>query len=225
MKKKFLFRLGVGLSCIVLLAVFFFMKESRWSKYYKNKLYQAPSQVVCQAISKFQKQGKALDLGCGVGNDTALLLNQGWQVWAVDREPLALEMIKKRKDISLLLQDVTLINKKFEDLDFSSLPQVEFICAVNAMPFLSSAQFDEVWRKIVAKIEKNGRFAGHFFGTQYCGFHPKDAARMTFLTKNQVEQLFNEFDIEHFQEQEEDSKSGTGEAIHGHIFEVIARKK
>ena len=48
---------------------------------------------------------------------------------------------------------------------------------------------------------------------------------MTFFTKKEIYGLFEGFTIEYFQEQEEDGKSGTGQVIHSHIFDVIAQKQ
>lgn len=47
---------------------------------------------------------------------------------------------------------------------------------------------------------------------------------MTFLTKEQLIKLLDGFDIEYFQEIEEDGTSGTGLKCHSHIFYVIAKK-
>ncbi len=48
---------------------------------------------------------------------------------------------------------------------------------------------------------------------------------MTFLSKEQVLELFNKFDIIHFKEIEENGKTGLGKIKHWHIFDVIAKKK
>ena len=47
---------------------------------------------------------------------------------------------------------------------------------------------------------------------------------MIFLSKEQVLQLFDGFEIIYFQEIECDGKTGLGKMKHWHIFDVIAMK-
>ena len=48
---------------------------------------------------------------------------------------------------------------------------------------------------------------------------------MTFLTKEQVIELFKNFDIIEFKEIEKDAFTGLGKMKHWHIFDVIAKKR
>lgn len=48
---------------------------------------------------------------------------------------------------------------------------------------------------------------------------------MTFLSKEDVLRLFNDFEIISFKEIEKDMKTGLGKMKHWHIFDVIAKKK
>lgn len=47
---------------------------------------------------------------------------------------------------------------------------------------------------------------------------------MTFLTKEQVIELFEDFKIIEFKEIEKDNFTGLGQMKHWHIFNVIAKK-
>lgn len=47
---------------------------------------------------------------------------------------------------------------------------------------------------------------------------------MTFLTKEQVIELFKDFEIIEFKEVEKDDFTGLGKMKHWHIFNVIAKK-
>ena len=47
---------------------------------------------------------------------------------------------------------------------------------------------------------------------------------MTFLTKEQVLDLFKDFEIIEFKENEKDGKTGLGKIKHWHTFNVIAKK-
>ena len=48
---------------------------------------------------------------------------------------------------------------------------------------------------------------------------------MTFLTKEDIRRLFDEFEIIRFKEIEKDGKTGMGEIKHWHIYDIIAKKK
>ena len=48
---------------------------------------------------------------------------------------------------------------------------------------------------------------------------------MTFLSKEEVKELFNDFEIIQFNEIEKDGLTGIGKKKHWHITEVIGRKR
>ena len=47
---------------------------------------------------------------------------------------------------------------------------------------------------------------------------------MVFLSKEQVLNLFSDFNIIDFQEEERDGKTGLGKIKHWHTFDIIAQK-
>ena len=63
---------------------------------------------------------------------------------------------------------------------------------------------------------------GNFFGEK--DSWSKIKPQMTFLPKNQVMELFKDFEIIRFKEIEKDELTGLGEMKHWHIYEVIAKK-
>ena len=74
---------------------------------------------------------------------------------------------------------------------------------------------------IVLKV--NGYFVGNFFGLKDSWANIKE--KMVFLSKEEVLELFNQFEIIKFEEIEKDGKTGLGKMKHWHIYEIIARKK
>ena len=198
---------------------------NKWDRYYQSKLNQPPRPLIVEALTYFQTPGVAIDLGCGVGNETLLMLDKGWHVWAIDSQSNAIQFLNERKNLLYPKNLVTVVAKFDEGLNWEDLPQVNLFCASYALPFAKPDAFDQVWQNIMEKILLEGRFAGHFFGKNYVGFDDQEMKHMTFLTKEQVLRLFKDFDIEYFQEIEEDDVSGTGKKIHSHVFEIIARKR
>ncbi len=216
---------------VVILVIFLFftgfalLKRGKWEKYYKNKLDQPPRQIIVDALQLFQTSGQAIDLGCGVGNEAFFLLNHGWHVWAVDSESKAIQLIQNRMDTNAIGKVTAVVANFAEDSTWETLPTVDFIYAAYALPFCKKEQFGKAWAQIKNHLVVNGRFAGHFFGLNYRGFSSKEMEEMTFLKREDVLELLQGFEIEYFQEREEDGLSGTGKSIHSHVFEVIARKK
>lgn len=118
-------KLCIGCFFALVLLIGLIWNHGKWDKYYKNKIGQPPRQLIVDALNLFQKPGKAIDLGCGVGNEVALLLNNGWEVSAVDGQCKAIQIIKERADIKDT-EKLVLIVASFEDEMFwEGLPKVK----------------------------------------------------------------------------------------------------
>lgn len=65
--KVCLFLIGISIATAISFGIF---QGGKWDRYYKNKIYQPPREVVVKALNFFPTHGNALDLGCGVGNET-----------------------------------------------------------------------------------------------------------------------------------------------------------
>src|SRR5690606_8594465 len=70
--------------------------DADWSAYYRMTSGRPPRDLVRKGLLAAGRVGTAVDLGCGDGTETLWLLEQGWQVLAVDREPSAVELVQKR---------------------------------------------------------------------------------------------------------------------------------
>lgn len=70
---------------------------------------------------------------------------------------------------------------------------------------------------------QTGYFVGNFFGVNDLWHKTKD--QMVFMTKEEVINMFEEFEIIVFKEIEKDDKTGLGKMKHWHIYDIIAKKK
>jgi SAM-dependent methyltransferase len=212
---------------VILFAGLWIGHKTKWEKYYEKSLLLSPNKLLVENISEFNRLANksALDLGCGAGNETAFLLKNDWRVLAIDSEPLAIKVLRSRVDVQKHLANLTTDIKKFEYINWNNIPHIDLAVASYSLPFCSPKNFPETWDHLVDKINKDGFFVGEFFGTDYSGFSAREQKNMTFLSKDQVLDLFQGFKIEFFKEIKEKSKSRTGRAINAHIFEIIARKK
>ena len=163
-------------------------------------------------------QAIPLTLAVVLGMDTLELLRNGWEVLAIDNNPTSFDKIKAELDEKQVLKLKTQ-KKCFEELQ---LPKADLINASFSLPFCEPQYFDRLWTTIVEAININGRFSGNFLGNRDDWIKAKK--NMTFLEKEKVLALFNEFEIEHFEEKEYDSKTALGNPKHWHLFNVIAKK-
>ena len=197
--------------------------DKSWGNHYKkveqkNLLPSATLEIAMDLFDKEKTDFKtACDLGFGNGIDTIALIKNGWQVTAIDNQTQAIEKLKStisEKDKTKL----TLINENFEAI---KLPNVLLVNASFSLPFCKPENFDALWQKIAESILPNGRFAGHFFGVNDSwAFDPEK----TFLTKEQILNLFKDFDLEYFEEVQKTGKSIDGKDKNWHVFHVVSKK-
>lgn len=190
-----------------------------WSSYYESVKGAPPHQTLVQALQKFdaagQQPGLAIDLGCGAGRDCTMLLQSGWNVFAVDSCEDALNLILANQWTQEQL------NTYAGNMEDAPLPPADLINAGVSLPFCAPEKFAILWQNICDALKPGARFSGHFFGKN-------DAwagnASMTFQNISEVKQLFRDFEIEWFNEFEGSVPIVPSGVRHGQIFEVVARK-
>lgn len=186
-------------------------------KYYDNTTEAKPNYTIKKFIELKIKPGNAIELGCGVGRDTVCLIKNGWNVLAIDRENVESRIAAKLSEEEL--KQFKFLKQKFEYIE---LEKNNLVVANFSLPFCNKNNFKELWNKINNSILKDGYFVGNFFGINDEWKSTKE--EMTFLTKEQVIELFKDFEIIEFKEVEKDGTTGLGKMKHWHIFNVIAKK-
>lgn len=187
-------------------------------KYYENTKELEPHKNIREFIKTQTEIGNAIELGCGAGRDTKCLLENGWSVLAIDREDVSGIITEK-------LENKELKRFRFQKQNFESLEleDTNLIVANFSLSFCNKDKFNEMWSKIKNSILSSGNFVGNFFGVN--DEWAKLKGEMTFLTKEDVLKLFDEFEIINFKEREEEAMTGMGRMKHWHIFDVTAKKK
>lgn len=187
-----------------------------WSKYYEDTKALRPSKFLVDAFESFSpKPGIAIDLGCGAGRDTRYLLEKGFEVTAVDKDPEAEKYIKR-----LPCQDkVGFICAGFEDFSFDCY---DLVNTHYALPFTGKGDFDNVMKKIINSINPGGLFVGQLFGIND-GWNTSDS-NMTFCERGDVDKLFSGFKHLDINEVNEDGFMASGSSKHWHVFNIIAQK-
>ena len=194
----------------------------RWEEYFQKVQGRTPRPLLLDVLARFAEQPvpssrSAIDLGCGDGTESRVLLERGWSVLAIDGHPVAISRLMANVPPDHLERLQTQV-AVYEDV---LLHQTNLVLACFSLPFCHPEHFDELWNKVVDAILPGGRFAGHFFGVRdsWAG----DPA-MTFHTEDQIRALLHGFEFELFDEQDEDGLAASGPK-HWHFFTIIARKR
>jgi SAM-dependent methyltransferase len=192
-----------------------------WPAYYHAIAGRAPRPLLAAVLRRWEAAAggplrSAVDLGCGDGTETLVLLQQGWRVLAVDSEPAAIAAVRAR----VAPGDAARLDTQVASFEAVRFPAVDLMYAGLSLFFCDPGVFPEVWARIGAAIVPGGRFAGHLLGDRdtWAG-----GSGYTAHTAAQARQLFQGFTVESFEEVENDRPAFSGPK-HWHVFEIIARK-
>ena len=195
------------------------LKKKKLERYQDNTEADIPRKHVKYFIENIKTiPSKAIDIGCGAGNDTVYLIKNGWNVTAIDKED-----VKDRISKRLSSEEMKRFEFQQQNLEDIQLKKADLIVANYSLSFCYKHGFDEMWKTIRKSICRDGYFVGNFFGIN--DSWNKVESNMTFFTKEQVLDLFDEFDIIKFNEVEKEGLTGLGNMKYWHIFNVIAKKK
>jgi tellurite methyltransferase len=191
--------------------------KRNWSEYHGVTEKLPPNPLLLKALEFVSVRNKAVDLGAGSLRDTRFLLDQGFEVTAVDSEP------------SIIDGAAALRSEKLRchagGFDTFAFPENEYdiASAIYALPFNPPETFDLVFERIMKSLKTNGVFCGQFFGVNDGWNTP--GRDMAFHTKEQIEKLLEGLETVFFSEQEKDGPTAVGAPKHWHVFHVIAKKK
>ncbi|MDX6295015.1 MAG: hypothetical protein QOH50_4090 [Kribbellaceae bacterium] len=185
-----------------------------WSRYVQLTAGAAPRQLYQDVVALFPAPGRAVDLGCGAGNESLDLLRRGWQVLAVDSSEAAIGTLLARAG------ELADLSTQAAELWTAELHSSDLVYAGFSLFFAPPNKYAGAWARVSAAIAPGGRFAGHFLG-------PRDSwapfSKVTAHTEDEVRGLLQDLEIEHFAEVEEDGKAMNGPK-HWHLYEVIAQR-
>ena len=187
-------------------------------KYYKVTMENNPSILIRKFFMyKYDKrlQGNiALDLGCGVGNDTEFLLSKGFKVTAVDCEE-SVKNIFENKNIKSDSLDIII-----GDFSKIKLPSVDLALANFSMQFVEE-NFQEFIENLLKKnINSQGFFVGNFLGED-----DDWSKTRTTIKKEDLMDYFKNYDILYFSEEKCYRDSVSKKNKYWHIYTIIAQRK
>jgi tellurite methyltransferase len=191
---------------------------SEWTEYYDEHEGREPREMLLEVLDAFAgEEQSAVDLGCGSGIDTLAMLRRGWRVFAIDAEEEAIERVRRRVPGTISARLTTVVSR-MEDVELPT--GVDLVWASFSLFFCRPDAFGHVWKRIGEAIAPGGRFAGELLGDRDT-WAPEDD--ISAFTREQAAALFDGFEVERFDEEEEDG-SATSEEKHWHLFHAVARK-
>ena len=195
------------------------MPSDDWVGYYDAQVGREPRELLMRALGLFQREGRvghALDLGCGDGTDTLELLNRGWEVVSIDAQEDSIRRVRERIPPGSAARSTTIVSA----MEDTSFPGSDLVFASFSLPFCRPDAFPELWQRLRSSLHPGGRFAGELFGERDSWASDPD---MTFHDADAAKTLFDELEVESFEEEEEDGEAFGGPK-HWHVFHVIARR-
>lgn len=200
-----------------------------WSAYFDRMEGKPPRATLLRALEKFgpidpSDAPLAVDLGCGAGQDLVALLEHGWRVWACDANPDGLARLRARPVCAAAIADgrLTVVETDFQSV---RIPAATLVNASFALPFCPPDHFPALWAKIDAALAaggSGGRFAGQLFGDRDDWAILEDR---THLTRAETLALFDQYILEHFEEEDRPSSHAGEHHKHWHVFHIVARKR
>ena len=191
---------------------------SHWTSYYTATAAGGPRETLLQTLSLHSgPPGLALDLGCGTGRDTLVLLEQGWQVLALDAEPEALSALRERTP-ALLQGRLETRQARFET---ANLPRCDLLNSSFALPFCEPAHFPALWNGITAAVRPGGLFCGQLFGER----DSWASKGVTVVDAAALRRFLQDWDVLLHREEEEDGHTAVGRPKHWHIHHLVLQRR
>lgn len=112
------------------------------------------------------------------------------------------------------------IQSDFEEL--KELPKADLILSLFSLPFCNPDKFKDLWVNICNSISDGKYFLGNFLGKNDEWIFKKN---MTFMSLQEIENLFRNFEIITISEKEYDKPTAMGKMKHWDVIEVFAIHK
>lgn len=192
-------------------------KQTNFNEFYKRNMNCKPSLTLKRFFANNYKQNLkgniAIDLGCGTGNDTELLLKNGFKVIAIDNQNQVKEILINKNLDSSNLEII------IDDFSKIKLPKADLINA-NFSLFFVKENFNIFIENMLKNINMEGYFIGNFLGKE----DEWEGIRTT-VEKEEVLDFFKGFKMLYFSEEKYYKDSVSRKNKFWHVYTIIAQKE
>ena len=197
--------------------------DTHWPDYYEVTAERPAWSTTTTAAAAFGEHPSgepwfAVDLGCGAGRDTRELLRRGWRVLATDMTPEGPETLWRLTPDA----DRERLEVEISTLQDFEIPACDLVNANLILPFQPAGDYAATWARVLAAIPVGGRFSGMLFGHKD---QAADESDMTCPSPDVIRDYLRDFDIEYWNEKEEDGQTALGDDHHFHLIEVVAVRR
>lgn len=191
------------------------MKNAK--EFYKATINRQPSGLIRNFFFKKYNEklngNTAIDLGCGTGNDTEFLISNGFKVTAIDNEEQVKDILENKN------LDKTKYEVKIGDFSKMEIPNADLILA-NMSLFFIRDNFEEFLRNLLNKINPKGFIVANFLGNE-----DDWKGRNSTIEREQLLELFKDFDLNYFSEEKYYGKTALEENKFWHVYTIMAQVK
>lgn len=184
-----------------------------WDAYFEAMRDKPAHPLYDILATHLPSEGRALEIGAGLGQGVRLLLDQGFDVTAVEVEPKAIQALRE------VTPEAHLVEMPIQD--FALEPEsYDVVVAQFVLFFLRPIEVEATWPRIVASIRPRGIFSGQLLG-------PEDdwvRAGYTGHCAEEAEQMFSPFEILYEEEVNRIGKTVLSDPKRWHVRHIIARK-
>ncbi|MCE2952025.1 MAG: hypothetical protein ACK5TR_04715 [Alphaproteobacteria bacterium] len=184
----------IAAATLAALGIFFTIMHDKaanpYVAYWETHFHQPTRPFLAKALKTIPRANhaqQALILAADVAqNDLSLVLEKGYALTLVDQGLIYYDLfLPKGGEKSFILKD----------LDDPALPQVSLVMASFILPFYAPSAFQQAWQTLDGHLSKGGYFIGTFLGPRTTLFGAPKKDTMTYLTKDDVEGLFQGYEI------------------------------
>lgn len=188
----------------------------KWDSFYEMTAGKPPRPLLLKGLKYVSRKDKALDIGAGGLNETKYLLDQGFQVTALDGEPSSAAAAKRMNN-----EKLHFYKANFEDFTFPT-QEFDLAVALYTLQFTPRQHFDRVVKAVLDSIKPEGIFVGNLFGEDDEWNNGEN--QVNFVNETTAKAFFRDFNVLEWKEEKGPQYTDTGEMKYWHIYHIIAQR-